>query len=355
MDIKEELAQIKEDLDQRLAVYLDDKITAMKKHDVVVAQMLRYFKKILLAGGKRIRPAMMYHGYLAAGGQDKDAIMNASMSIELIHAFLLMHDDIVDRDDLRHGKPTMHAHYRRFAQKYYDTDDPEHFGVSTGLIMGDLIYSLGNEVLFSSAFPPQRILLALQKMQEVVKRTALGEMQDIIMEYHGDATEDDIISMYKNKTARYTFEGPFELGALLAGASEEQVTAMSAFAVPLGVAFQLRDDYLGIYGSEEKTGKPVGSDIAEGKQTLFVARAFARAHSSQKKQLRALLGNEQLSSADRDAFCRILDETGAMASVMEDIQRSLDSAQKLIVEAHFVPAVEEFLLGLTHYLKQRES
>lgn len=355
MDVKKELATIKKAVDHQLLVYLDDVITEARKEDQLIASMMTYFKKTLLAGGKRVRPAMMQYGYMAAGKESDDVIVKASISIELMHAFLLMHDDIVDRDDYRHGLKTMHAYYRDHSKNLFSSErENEHFGVSTGIVMGDFVHTLGNDVLFSADLPPQNIINAMKKMQDVVGRTAVGEMQDVIIEFKGAATEEEILRMYENKTARYTFEGPLRLGAILAGADDAFCEELSAFAIPLGIAFQLQDDLLGIYGSQEKTGKPVGSDIAEGKITLLVARAYEKATREQKKQLDALLGNPHIAVGDCDVFRDIMKGTGAYDRVIADIEKYTQKAYDAAQQMDIPKQVKDFFCGLAVYLQNRE-
>lgn len=355
MEFKDQLRMLKKDVDHEIEVYLDSVIKESEKTDVFVAAILKYFKKTILSGGKRIRPIMVYWGYIGAGGSDKEEIIKASISIELIHAFLLMHDDIVDRDDLRRGKKTIHAKYRDYHKKFLLGDDSEHFGTSVGIISGDLVYSLGNQVLFSSNFSPDLVVGALKKMQDIVGLTCIGEMQDIYMEYSRRVSEEDILKMYENKTARYTFDGPLKLGSMLAGADDQFCERLTKFAVPIGIAFQIRDDILGVFGNEKKTGKPVGSDIAEGKRTFLVSRAYKKANGEQKKLLDKLLGNQDLSSEDVKDFQQILIDSGAKEDVDIYVERLLDDARSALAEIDMDRNASIFLENLIEYLNKREN
>jgi geranylgeranyl diphosphate synthase, type I len=355
MDFKKELSTLKEQIDAEIRTYLDSVIAEAEKTDVFVVSILKHFKKTILSGGKRIRPIMMYWGYVGAGGKDKKEIIKASISIELIHAFLLIHDDIVDRDDLRRGQKTIHAKYRDHYKKFFDGSDSVHFGNSIGIISGDFVYSLGNQVLFSSNFSPEIVMTALKKMQDIVGLTCVGEIQDIYMERTGRITEKAILKMYENKTARYTFDGPLKLGAMLAGATDEQCARLTDFAVPLGIAFQIRDDILGIYGDEKVIGKPVGSDIAEGKRTFIVNRAFKKAHSQQKKTLKQLLGKKDLTQKDVEDFRDLIKEIGVKDEVEKYMQELIDDAQEALEKINITPEAKAFLYDLTQYLNNREK
>jgi len=355
MDIKKELQVFKKDIDYEIENYLDSVIEEVKETDLFVYDAMRYFKKTILAGGKRIRPIMMCWGYKAAGGKDYNEILKTSISIELIHAFLLIHDDVIDRDDMRRGKKTIHARYRDYDKWIASDKDANHFGISIAIVLGDLIYSLGNQILFEAKFESHIVIQALSKMQRIVGLTCIGEMQDVYMEYTNKATEADILKMYENKTAKYTFEGPLQLGAMLAGASDTFCAELSAYAVPLGIAFQIRDDMLGVFGNQKKMGKPVGSDITEGKRTLIVSRAYQSATNEQKNVLNKLLGNTKISSRDIKIFQSILIDTGARQSVENYMQKLVEQSETALDDMSLQNGANEFLFSLAEYLNNREN
>ena len=147
---------------------------------------------------------MMYFGYLAAGGEDGDKILKTSMAMELLHSFLLIHDDIIDKDASRHGVETIHERYKKIGKKYSLTKDSQHFGNSMAIISGDMAASMSCEIIFNSDFSSDIIIKALDKLQKIVFVTIPGEMIDVIMSYTGEATEEQILRMHEGKTARYT-------------------------------------------------------------------------------------------------------------------------------------------------------
>jgi geranylgeranyl diphosphate synthase type I len=355
MDVRKELQKFKVDVDLEIENYLDRVIKESKSVDPFVMNAVKFFKKTILAGGKRIRPLMMYYGYKAAGGTDTKEILKTSISIELIHAFLLMHDDIIDRDDLRHGKKTMHARYRDYNKHFLFNNNAEHFGVSIAIIVGDFIYSLGNQILFESNFDSKLIVRALNKMQGIVGKTCIGEMQDVYMEYSKNVSESDILKMYENKTAKYTFEGPLQLGAMLAGADEQFCEKLSDYAIPVGIAFQIRDDMLGVFGDEKKTGKPVGSDIAEGKKTFLVSRTYKNASKKQQQDLKKLMGNENIDLEGVEKFRTIVKQTGAQESVETYMTDLIIQSQKALNNLSLDKDVNDFLFAVTQYLNKREK
>ncbi len=355
MDIKEEIKRFKEDIDCEIALRLDSVIDNAKDLDPFFVSMMKYFKKTILAGGKRIRPIMVCLGYEAAGGKNYKKIVKTSISIELIHAFLLMHDDIIDRDDLRRGKKTIHAKYRDYNKRFLHNNNATHFGESVAIVLGDFIYSLGNQVLFESKFESDKIVKALSKLQSIVGMTCVGEMQDVYMEYKSKVTDREILDMYENKTAKYTFEGPLHLGATLAGADDIFCDKLSAYAIPLGIAFQIRDDVLGVFGDKKKTGKSTNSDILEGKKTFMVNCAYKNATHNQKRVLDYSLGNKNINAEEIKKFRDVIIDTGALKEVENYMQKLLRQSKKSLDEIILPKDVKQLFVGLIDYLNKREK
>lgn len=356
MDVRAELSDFKIRIDGEISRYLDRIIQETSKRDPFMTEALRYVKKLVLSGGKRLRAAFMYYGYLASGGEDRDRMIRTAVSIELIHIFLLIHDDIVDRDGKRHGIASAHEHFRSIADTLFARADSGHFGNSMAIIVGDMVGALGNQIIFESGFPPERVLRALAKLQDIVSLTVVGEAQDVMIEYAGKATEAEILSMYENKTARYTIDGPLQLGAILAGGSGELAEALGRYAVPLGIAFQIQDDILGVFGSEEKIGKPVGSDIQEGKISILVSRALSLASKDECRELSEILRKgESLSRSDIDRFREIITESGALASSRETAMTSIESGRREILSMEIPSEAKDFLVGIADYMANRDS
>lgn len=355
MDVMTQLRADKERVDRALEAFLADVEKEMRDRDDFAANAVRYMTETVAAGGKRLRPIMVCWGYRAMGGTDEEAIVKASISIELIHAFLLMHDDIIDRDDMRHGMPTMHAHYTARFRDLLGEQDAAHFGMAMGIVMGDFAYSIGNQALFAADFAPDVVVRALRSLQEIVGLTVVGEMQDVRMSYIKDATAKDIMAMYENKTARYTFEGPLRLGSILAGADSAHCQQWARYAVPVGIAFQIRDDVLGIFGDEAKTGKPVGSDIAEGKMTLLVHTALERATAAQRSALDTILRKgAALTEEDIAQFREVMDATGARAAMQQQMHTLIDTACGALDDMTIAADAKAFLRGVAEYVRMRD-
>lgn len=348
------LADFKRKVDVEIERYLDRAIKKTEKKDADMAKALRHAKKIVMSGGKRVRPAFMYYGYLAAGGREMEKIRKVSVSIELIHLFLLIHDDVIDKDGKRHGVITTHDYYKKIGKNFLKNTDPGHFGTSMAIIVGDMVGAMGNQIIFDSNFDPKLVVKALSKLQNVIALTVVGESKDVHIENRGKATVEEILKMYEYKTAKYTFEGPLHLGAILAGAEDKFLKKLSEYAISAGIAFQIQDDILGVMGNEKKTGKPVGSDVRQGKYTILVAKAFERANTRQKSVLRGTLGKKDLTRSDLENFREVIRETGSL-EYAKNLSMSLVLKAKNELQALKInKEAKDFLSDIADYMIERE-
>lgn len=354
----EMLKQYKKRLDPHLKDYFSIKLSLAEKVDPLAVETVKIIRKFVLSGGKRIRPALAYYGYLAAGGTDDERIVKASMSIELAHAFLLIHDDVIDRDPIRHGIETVHETYKKWGKRIgLSAQEASHFGNSMAITTGDYAHAMASEILYDIDFPPEVILNALKRVQMIVSRTIPGEMLDVLAGAKGVATEKEIMRIHEGKTARYTFEGPLHLGCVLAGQEKNTklLKAFTAYSLPVGKAFQIRDDILGVFGDEQKLGKPVGADIIEGKQTLLVSRAFKNGKREQIKELKRLLGKKDLSLEEVEIFRSIIRETGSLAYSQELSEELVAKSLAVLEEIDFRNSeAKKFLKGIAQYVVKRE-
>ncbi|RBP61916.1 geranylgeranyl diphosphate synthase type I [Brevibacterium sanguinis] len=259
------------------------------------------------AGGKRIRPVLLWWGYqLAAGaGFDRedvaDALARAAGSLELLHAAALIHDDVIDHSDTRRGRPALH---RQFAGRHADLGlrgDADSFGISVAIVIGDICLALSEE-LFESAqvslgTPESARALRAQLRRDVM----VGQFLDVraeVMPLDDDRLAERAWEVLSFKSAKYSVEQPLLLGAALAGADGALLEEISRFGLPLGQAFQLRDDVLGVFGDPSATGKPAGDDIREGKRTVLIAESMKSLSSADIDVLSARLGDPGLTDAE---------------------------------------------------------
>ena len=270
-----------------------------------------------VAGGKALRPAFTYWGWRAAGGSrdSEEALMTAASAIELVHASALVHDDLMDDSATRRGAPS--SHRRLAASGGPDTTSArvDHFGRSAALLLGDLLLVWSDELLATSGVSPKTLASARGYFDKLRTEVAVGQYLDVRAQASARTSASDAMRVVRYKSAKYTVERPLQFGAALGKAGDDLLSALSSYGVPLGEAFQLRDDVLGVFGETALTGKPSGDDIREGKRTLLMARAFELAEPEQRAVLTAGLGNRDIDSAGVEAVRDVLRDTGALTAV----------------------------------------
>ncbi|MEX2291929.1 MAG: polyprenyl synthetase family protein [Mycobacteriales bacterium] len=280
----------------------------------------------LLAGGKRLRPAFCYWGYRGAGGPDADAIVEAAAALELFQACALIHDDVMDGSDTRRGKPAVH---RRFASMHRSegwAGDPEMFGTGAAILLGDLCLSWSDQMLGSSGLPVERLVAGREVYDEMRTELMGGQYLDLLEQARGGGSVERALRVARYKSAKYTIEKPLHLGAALANADRELLEGYSGYGLPLGEAFQLRDDVLGVFGDPTVTGKPAGDDLREGKRTALVAMALEAAGPAQTAAVRRHLGDPHLSDEGLAQLRSVIEDTGALSRVEALIDQRTDQA-----------------------------
>lgn len=280
----------------------------------------------LMRGGKKLRPILAWIGWRAAGGaHDAESPEHLGAALELFQAAALIHDDVIDRSDTRRGYPSTHKWFEQWhATKSY-SGGREHFGTTGAVLSGDIALAWASEA-FDAAWdaaptPGPQGRPAFRTMHTDV---IAGQYLDVVAEVDAAEVSEELAlararAVLTYKSAKYSTEYPVLIGASLAGASNELLAALSASTVPLGQAFQLRDDLLGIFGDTELTGKPVGDDLREGKRTELIAYGLFRSDPQSAARLNALLGHADLSTADVEEGREILRRCGAVTAVEEQI------------------------------------
>jgi len=354
MPIENDLANLKNKIDREIELFFDDKIKQIKNQEKPeeLLEMTENLKDFILRSGKRIRPILFYCGYIIAEGREKEKILKVAISIELIHSFLLIHDDVIDQDDFRHGGLAMHYNY---SEKYKDkTKDPKHFGISAAIVVGDLAHDFGYEILAKLDFPSESKIKVIKRINQIISNTLAGEAVDVALSMKSDFNADKIIEMQKYKTAKYTIEGPLHLGAILAGADDKFLESIREFAIPLGIAFQMQDDLIGLFGDEKKIGKPVGSDLKEGKKTLLITKALEIANEKQKNIILSVLGNKEINFDDLKNVRKIIEETGSLEYSKTQIKELKELAIKCLEEIKISNECKKFLNNIADFIVKRD-
>jgi geranylgeranyl diphosphate synthase, type I len=288
-----------------------------------------------LDSGKRLRPAFAYWGWRAAGGSATKAqsIYVAGAAIELVHASALVHDDLMDDSATRRGLPTAHRQFSQVRPVGNVGRQTAQFGQMAAILLGDMLLSWSDELLGQSGFKPKALARGRVYFDRLRTEVVAGQYLDVLAQTSGTSTVSDAMRVIRYKSAKYTVERPLQFGAALAKGSKPLLRALSSYGVPLGEAFQLRDDMLGIFGDPRETGKPAGDDIRDGKRTLLIARAYDRASKTQRKVLDANVGQSRIDARGTAAVQLVLRETGAVAAVETVIDELTAAALAALAKA----------------------
>ncbi len=348
------LQALSEEIDAALATTLDRLLPRLVEHHtslVPVVDELRGF----LDGGKRIRPALLLLGFEAAGGGERARVMGPALALELLHTCALVHDDVIDRAARRRGRPTVH---RRFAELHRDQDwagDADAYGEAVAILVGDLAFVHADELFLDAEVPSARLLAALRAFVELREEVMAGQYLDLHAAVSAATDRVTALTVATLKSGRYTVARPLQLGAVLAGAEEELVAGLGRFGDPLGRAFQVTDDLLGVFGDQQVTGKSVASDLAEGKRTLLVAETAARLDPDDLAAFEAGLGDPALDATGAERLRELMEGSGARAAAEEYVAGAVAEARAHLAELDLPPASHEALSALAGYLATRSG
>lgn len=302
--------------------------------------------EFLLDGGKRLRPAFCYWGFRAAGGADSDEVVTAAACLELLQACALIHDDVMDDSDTRRGRP---AEHRRFAALHRGNGwhgSPESFGRSAAILLGDLCLIWADQMLDTCGLPEDALRRGRPVYDTMRVELMAGQYLDLLEQAVGGSSVDRALRVARYKSAKYTIEKPLHLGVALAGGPASLLVSLSGYGVPLGEAFQLRDDVLGVFGDPSETGKPAGDDLREGKRTALVAAALERATPAQAAVVRRHLGDPHLTEAGVAALRGVMTDTGALSAVEQLIDEKSAAALVALDGARLDGEPDEVLRAL---------
>ncbi|MDO5700084.1 MAG: polyprenyl synthetase family protein [Bowdeniella nasicola] len=327
--------QLREQVAIRLAAVLDDTQDRFASVSPLVPAFLAP-ARTLAAGGKRMRAILMMTGYRAAqpiGGTLPAPVIQAGVALELFQAAALVHDDIIDASDTRRGKPATHAQFATDAPAD-SLENPRVFGTNAAILLGDLLLVLADQAARSAIdrAGSEAANSARAIWEEMTSEVAIGQYLDVVnstLPLHSLAPSDALaaaLRVVRHKSARYSVEHPLALGAALAGGCPSLIAALRKVGAPLGEAFQLRDDVLGVYGDPERTGKPSGDDLREGKRTALIALARKSADSDARSLLERHVGDREMSTETVAVLQKIITESGAYDAHEALIQARLDRA-----------------------------
>jgi geranylgeranyl diphosphate synthase type I len=350
------LAELSARVSAALTHHLDTAEVTLRAVGDELAPVAAATRDFVLAGGKRLRPAFCYWGWRGAGAPDSDELITAAAALELLHACALIHDDVMDGSRIRRGKPAVHRQFADLHAHARWAGSSDAFGDNAAILLGDLCLVWADAMFTGCGLDLRKVQDAGAIYAEMRVELMAGQYLDVLASVACDdgvpATER-ALRVARFKTAKYTVCGPLQLGGTLAGAAAQLLATYSAYGLPLGEAFQLRDDVLGIYGDPAVTGKPAGDDLREGKRTVLVALAEQRATPARATELKALVGNPLLGS-DGVARCReLIRDSGALDEVESLISRRTASARAALDGASIAAPARAALDALARAATER--
>lgn len=367
------LSAVPEAVNSRLKQYISDSQTEFSYINPLIDDALEILADFTINGGKRVRPTFAWAGVravlelsdaeaaadftqLANSGMTADGLLSAISSLEFIQACALIHDDIIDKSDTRRGAPTIHRTFEAAHQKQYWQGEAAHYGISQAILVGDLALAWADDMFNMAAIGEKARVRARGAWRAMRSEVISGQMLDIALEANGSEYVKDSMDVIKYKTASYTVARPLHIGASLAGASEELTRQLRSIGHDIGVAFQLRDDQLGVFGDPEVTGKPSGDDLRSAKRTTLINFALEQASEAQLTTMREKFGRIP-EGADGEATVNELREaitdTGAAARVETLIEQHADHAIDNIVAARLSRELTDELIAYANKLTHR--
>lgn len=351
------LKEHKKVIDHNLSAFLRKNIEIFREYDPTICALTKRMGTVVLAGGKRIRPTIVHYAYLASNKKLNRKIIDVEVALELIHNYLLIHDDVFDRDNLRHGVETIHKNYsKKYQSKIKSREDLLHFSNSMAISAGDILVTLANSLVMRTGFKKEILVKVGQLLQETILMAFVGEIKDIELSHSQNISINDILKVHRFKTGIYTFENPIKIGLILSGEKNlKTYEYFSKYAIPLGIAFQLRDDILGLMGDQVTLGKPEGSDIKEGKKTLLTIKALELGNSKQRNFIQHHLGNKNLTKKQLAEFRQIVIDTGSLDYSQKKCEKLVKRALKALQKITFCnEKAAIFFNGIAEYIIDRK-
>jgi geranylgeranyl diphosphate synthase type I len=338
-------ARVAERIDQLLA----SEIERWKAVDPDLAEPLGSLRDLVLAGGKRLRPAFCHWAFVGAGGDPSDPlVVDAGGALELLHTFALIHDDVMDGSATRRGLSSVHVDFESRHAISEWRGEGRRFGEGVAILVGDLAFVYADLLL---ADAPK---VAIDVFTELRLEVNIGQYLDLIGTVRGGGTKEAAHRICVYKSGKYTVERPLHLGVALTGRFDEFAPSLSAYGLPLGEAFQLRDDLLGAFGDEDLLGKPVGDDLREGKPTALVALARERAAGDAADLLDHRFGQRDLTDHEIAGLQATLVETGALAEVEAEIDSLVEESLAALEDAPVTEEARQHLVELAWFVAGRD-
>lgn len=335
--------QIRNKIETELASYIRgiDKLHPLSRISPVLVKSIRDF---ISRKGKLIRPILFTAGYLGFAKKEARGLYRSAISLELLHNFMLVHDDIIDKSPTRRGFPSMHMTLNSYLRNYRNI---KFNGQDLAIIVGDILYAMALDAfLFIDESAPRKES-ALKKLIETAIYTGSGQFIELLYGTRkiDEIAREDIYKIYDLKTANYTFATPLCMGATLAGAGKEQLDILFDLGIYLGRAFQIHDDLIGLFGKEQKIGKSNLTDLREAKKTILIWQAYQNSSPSDKSAIKKLMEKKHIGKNDLDDMRGIMSRTRTLEYGLNEINSLVQKAESLNARSKMLPAYKNELLA----------
>jgi geranylgeranyl diphosphate synthase type I len=303
-------------------------------------------EKFLLESGKRLRPLFAYVGMVGAGIKPSKDLISAAASLELLHVCALIHDDVMDASDTRRGAPSIHKTFEKMHLDKKMVGNSSQFGIASAILIGDLALIWSAQMLHNSTIPTEKLISALPVYDEMRVELMSGQYLDVYEQSLGTESIERSMKVARYKSGKYTIERPLHFGAALAQAPNDLFKTYTKYGIPLGEAFQLRDDLLGVFGDPTQTGKPAGDDLREGKRTALIAIALKKASDSQRKLIKDKLGDSNLTSSMISDLQQAITDSGATNHIETMIEELTNTSLSALNHDGISPDGKRYLTEL---------
>ena len=346
-EVKTTIDGVRAEIRSELADYLAGQRTYLTSIASELVPVCDALDEFLLDGGKRLRPLFAYAGLMASGAKATPEIIRAISSLELLQACALIHDDLMDRSDTRRGKPAIHRHFENLHQSTAMNGLATQFGEAAAVLLGDLALVWSDQMLNTSGISTESLLAAHQIHDEMRVELMAGQYLDVREAGEKTYSVERSLRIARYKSGKYTIERPLHIGAVIGKPSKGEhgdlLDALSRYGLPLGEAFQLRDDLLGIFGDPDVTGKPAGDDLREGKRTVLIAMTLEALQEADREELLAHLGQPNIELAKIEELRALIKSSGAVDKVESLIEKLTNDSLTAIEDPAIHPSSREFL------------
>lgn len=354
------LAKFQQEVNPLIEKYFDVEIGSLLPDYPGVSQtVIETYKDITMRGAKRLRAALAYYAYEMLGGKKSKEALKMGVVLELVHAYLLILDDFMDQSKTRRHGPAAHVIFSNYYKEHkFSGGDSDHFGASIAVTIGAMGFHMAMQLLNSLDFDCSQLVKLSANLNEKIEITAQGQILDVVNAAAKNSSENEVMKMLEWKTGVYTFENPLQSGAIMAGATDSTLAKLSEYGIPAGIAFQIQDDILGVFGNSESTGKPVVDDLKEGKYTLLIHKTLEMSSKSQKEELLQMLGSGNITEKDLEVAKQIMVETGALDYARNKAHELISTAKSALSE-NFGEYKDtrgyKFIDGIADYIIDRKT